>query len=223
MQDKALVSTTLLLAATGGLLAQSNVDSTNKYAWEENVGWTNWRDANATADGVIVGPAFMSGFVWGENVGWINVGNGAGPYANTDDSDFGVNIDPDGTLHGFAWGENVGWFNFDGGAMATPAEPARIECSGRLDGFVWGENVGWLNLSVVDAGKHVAVDAATTPLACDLNKDGIVDGEDVQIFTDLLISGGADWQEVCSGDLEGTPDGMIELDDLAAFVTCLLS
>ncbi len=144
-------------------LAQSNVDSAHKFAWGENVGWTNWRDANGAMQGVNVGPFVMSGFIWAENVGWMNVGDGtpAAPphYANVDGADFGVNIDADGHLHGLAWGENVGWINFDGGALATPPQPARIEDS-RLFGFVWGENIGWINLD--DATHFVAIAPSET-------------------------------------------------------------
>ena len=34
--------------------AQSNIDPDDKFAWGENIGWTNWRDANDTDDGVEV-------------------------------------------------------------------------------------------------------------------------------------------------------------------------
>ena len=217
----------LLCLASLTALAQSNIDTTNKFGWGENLGWTNWRDADATAAGVLVNNTFMAGFIWAENVGWINVGDGAPTnnfaYANVDSTDFGVNIAPNGDLHGLAWGENVGWFNFDGGAMATPQRPARIECDGRLTGFVWGENVGWINLDDLTPGKFVSVDAMTVPIDCDMNHDGISNGQDIQLFTDFLLQSSApDWRDVCSGDLEPVPDQIINLNDVANFVSCLL-
>ena len=113
----------------------------------------------------------------GPETGFINVGDGTPTtppyYANADGTDFGVNIDPDGDLHGYAWSENGGWINFDGGALATPAQPARIVCASlpgmplaRFTGYVWAENFGWMNLDVVDAGKFVAIELASTPIAC---------------------------------------------------------
>jgi hypothetical protein len=214
-------------------LAQSNIDATNKHAWGENVGWTNWRDANGAAQGVVVSGTFMGGFIWGENVGWINVGDGSPAngvnYANTDGIDFGINIDPDGDLHGLAWGENIGWVNFDGGALANPPQPARIECAdpptetlSRLTGYVWGENVGWINLD--DTAHYVSVDAATTPIECDLNHDGVLDGLDIGLFVDfLLATGQPDWRDICSGDVEVAPNHVIDVDDVEEFVTCLLN
>lgn len=217
----------------GTAMAQSNIDNTvpNKRAWSENTGWTNWRDANAAAQGVRVGGFVLQGFIWGENTGWIKVGNGTpggpgGQYANVDGSDSGVNVDSDGTLHGYAWGENVGWINFDGGAAAVPAQPARINCApfgplARMTGFVWGENIGWINLSDLNPGKFVSVDAAATPLACDMNRDGTDNGADVQLFVTHLVDGTGDWSDVCAGDQTG--DMALDLSDVAMFVDCLLT
>ncbi len=211
--------------------AQSNIDATHKQAWGENIGWTNWRDADSTAQGVVVNSTFMGGYIWGENIGWINVGDGSPAdgvnYANTDGTDFGVNIETDGDLHGYAWGENIGWINVDGGAMANPPHPARIECAdpptnplSRLTGYVWGENVGWINLD--DTDHYVSADAATTPIGCDVNHDLAVNGRDIQLFVDYLLHGGADWRDACSGDVEDPPDGTIDIDDITLFIDCLL-
>ena len=88
--------------------------------------------------------------------------------------------------------------------------------------YVWGENVGWLNLD--DTAHHVSVDADTTPIDCDMNHDGLVNGLDVQLFVDfLLLTSTPDWRDVCSGDVEATPDWTIDLDDVASFVACLLN
>lgn len=215
-------------------MAQPNIDPTNKRAWGENVGWTNWRDAGDPpgSQGVLVGGTFLSGFIWCENVGWINVGNGGGPYANdlADASTFGINVAADGTLSGLAWGENIGWINFGGvvGLDDLP-QPAMIECAdppteplSRLIGLVWGENVGWINLD--DATHYVSVDAATTPIDCDMNHDGVANGMDIQVLIDFLVmTTTPDWRDVCSGDLETPPDGTIDLDDVAVFVNCLLN
>jgi len=176
-------------------IAQSNVCPQQKYAWAENIGWTNWRDAYDGNDGVRVYPAFLSGFIWGENVGWINVGDGSPAdgtqYANMTGDDFGVNVDVSGELLGLAWGENIGWINFSGGALADPPQPARIDMDGRLYGYVWGENVGWINL---DDNVHFV-----QTLEGDLNADGAADQSDLGV---LLAAWGVD----DGGDLDGDGD-----------------
>ncbi len=143
----------MVVAFAGIALGQSNISPAKKYAWGENVGWTNWRDANGGADGVVVEPDFLSGYIWGENVGWIHVGDGNAPYANTDDSNYGVNILPGGDLQGYGWGENIGWVNF--GTSSVAPDQARFDFGPyRFRGYAWGENVGWINLD--DSTQFVA-------------------------------------------------------------------
>jgi hypothetical protein len=171
------------LAASAALAAPSNVDSADKFAWGENVGYLNFRDAGSPsgAQGVVIGTRFLSGFAWGENIGYVNFGdatpfNGLS-YANLDGTDFGVNIDPvTGDLFGLAWGENVGWINFDTrAALMGSGQQARVdESAGRLRGYAWGENIGWINLD--DAQVFVGF-AEECP--GDTNGDGVVN------FTDL--------------------------------------
>jgi hypothetical protein len=147
------------LAAMGLLLAclgASSIDSVLKYSWGENIGWLNWRDANGTSQGVEHHGTYLSGYIWGENVGFVNVGNGSAPYANTNDTNFGVNVLGGGNLAGYAWGENIGWINFDtAAALGGFSQQARWDhAAGRFRGYAWGENIGWINLD--DGSKYVA-------------------------------------------------------------------
>ncbi len=137
------------VAVSTAALGQSNIDSGHKFSWGENVGWANWRDAEGTGQGVVVSATFLSGYIWGEHVGWLNVGNGpmnGDSYANTDSTNFGVNIDSNtGSLFGLAWGQNIGWVNFDTSTLGS--DQARFDTvDGRFRGYAWGENIGWVNL-----------------------------------------------------------------------------
>lgn len=190
-------------------IAQSNIDDGHKYAWCENVGWMNWRDANAANDGVVVGPDFLAGYIWAENVGWINLGSGNGPYANNNDTDFGVNILPGGDLEGFAWGENIGWINFDTRAVAPYR--ARFDlCVDRFGGHAWGENVGWINLD--DAAHFVALgpDCHKGDVAC----DDLIGLRDYAEFKESVFGPGMD-SDCPLFDFDG--DGDVDLADFAAF------
>lgn len=214
------------LGLTGTGLAQTNVDATNERTWFENLGWADWRDANGGSAGVRIASRVLDGYVWAENIGWIDVGNGpAAPpyYANATEADYGVNIDTNGMLSGLAWSENVGWINFGAGATASPPQPARMECDGRMNGYAWGENVGWINLSAMETGKYVSIDALSQPYRCDMNHDGQSNGDDVQVFVGVVLTGAAyDWRDLCSGDIAAPPDGQLDASDLAVFVGCLL-
>ncbi len=200
----------VLLAVPAALVAESNIADVKKHTWGENIGWINWRDADNAAQGVEVYPtSHLAGFAWAENVGWINLGDGNAPYANTDGSDFGVNIDPvTGEMSGFAWGENIGWINFGPFPPATTAPaPTWDAINHRSTGYAWAENVGWINLD--DAIRYVC------SIPGDLNRDGVVDVFD---FGELAANFGTSGNPpFSSGDING--DGatdVFDFGDLAA-------
>ncbi len=223
-------------------LAQSNINAVNKFSWSENCGWMNWRDAGAPAgaEGVRFVYTYLSGFAWSENTGSINFGQGPADgiaYVNATGLDFGVNHDQaTGHLSGYAWGENIGWINFSGGALATPANPARIDLASprRLRGYAWGENVGWINLDVEVEGQFVQVN----PCRLDYNLDAVVNSDDLgdfitDYYTDPAISGPGGYAIACPEN-EGpydvgykaayTPDGSGQCtppfpDNLGDFIT----
>lgn len=212
------VLSVLAAAALTGLpaLADSNVSDSRKFAWGENVGHMNLRDAGDGALGVRIFPDHMSGWIWGENIGWINVGNGLGPYTNDpgDSATFGVNIDPvSGDLSGYAWAENVGWINFDTASVIGTDGANYDEDSGHLTGFAWGENIGWINLGtgasyicalVADVDGNSSVDFADLnelldhwALQVGPGSSGDVNGDAVVNFMDLEILLDS-WASTCS-------------------------
>ena len=196
--------------------AQSNIDPDHPFAWGENVGWTNWSDADGGDAGVLVGATFLSGYIWAGNLGWINVGDGSPDdgvyYANLTGLDFGVNVNTNGDLFGLAWGESVGWMNFEGGALAAPPQPARIRCDGQFEGFVWAENGGWINLSGV--ARFVVVET-------DCNSNGVPDECDVSGATSADVDGNGIPDE-CGCPLIFDLNGSCFVDsvDLGLFAAC---
>lgn len=199
---RSCLTLTILGGGALAIAASSGVDPADKFSWGENIGWMNWADADGGM-GVMVMPDHMSGFVWCENVGHLNLGNGAGPYANTTGLNFGVNIATDGTLSGYGWGENIGWVNFSTGSLG--ADRARLDTSAnRLRGYAWGENVGWINLN--DATHFVGINPGCSGNA---NGDAVVNVDDLNI----VLSNWATSVAPCtSGDLDGS--GFVNVDDL---------
>ncbi len=167
----------------------------NSFVWGSNIGWINGRPA--TNYGFRTGDTVCSGFLWGANVGWIHVGIGEPAngirYSNTE-SDYGVNVMPDGTLRGYAWGQNIGWVNFE-----ENGNPRISLTSGNLRGYAWSANVGWINLNT----------ATTTQLAIlDTDNDGISDAwENEHAPGNLTILGNP-------GDSDG--DGQSDLSEFNA-------
>jgi hypothetical protein len=221
--NRRILTCLLPLVAAAPALAQQEVSAANKYCWGENIGYINWRDAGTPAgsQGARLHGSFLSGYTWSENVGWITLGDGTPAngvaYGNTDGADAGVNHDPStGHLSGLAWGENIGWINFSGGAMATPANPARIavDAPNRLRGYAWAENVGWINLD--DANVYVEFVGGCR---ADWNQDGLVNSNDISAF---LTS----WLASLSGGTlvaDFNNDGSVNSNDISAFLTAWLA
>ena len=122
--------------------ATGNIDTTNKNAWAENVGWANAAPVNGGVTVCFNGTSgYLTGYAWGENIGWIKLGDSSGgPYNNISDTDWGVNLNGAGNLTGYAWGENVGWIKFNPDHSAVTIDMT----IGRLNGNAWGENIGWV-------------------------------------------------------------------------------
>ena len=223
---RTLTTATMTLAAfiiTPMTIGQSNVSEDNKLAWGENIGWTNWRDADGGDAGVVftdlnlpivpVGDpvAYLSGSVWSENGGWITVGNGNGPYGGFgggggfDPPFYGVNILTTSFMKGFAWGENIGWINF-GTEPFIGADGARFDfAEGRLRGYAWSENEGWINLD--DSTFYVSFEIGCSG---DLSGDGVVDGADLAALLAVWGTNNA------AADLNG--DGTVDGADLASML-----
>ena len=119
------------------------ISSTNRYAWNENVGWIDFGSSNGN---VVLTDEKFTGYAWGENIGWISLNCENTNSCST--SDYGVTNTSTGTLGGTAWGENVGWIFFapDNGGIT-------IDENGIFSGYAWGENIGWIvfNCSTTDS------------------------------------------------------------------------
>jgi hypothetical protein len=172
-QWRVLRAMALALIFAGVVTGETDIDPVDKFGWGENIGFLNFRDANGGQDGVEVGETYLMGYIWSENTGWINVGDGSPAdgvrYANTNGSDFGVNLDENGDLHGYAWGENIGWINFDTRPTQGPnGQQARLDtCGNRLRGFAWGENIGWITLDESEHFVALGPDCHAGDIGCD--------------------------------------------------------
>jgi hypothetical protein len=134
------VSAAPALALTGG------IDSTNKYAYGENVGWLNL----GTPEGnVQVGDASLTGYVWTENTGWVSLN--CSNTSSCGSVNYGVTNDGSGNLSGYAWGENVGWISMscaNTSSCGTVNYGVTIDqTSGDFSGYAYGENAGWVSFN----------------------------------------------------------------------------
>ncbi len=78
------------------LIADTNIDSNNKYTWSNNTGWI---DFNPTNGGVTVFPDHLEGYAWSDNIGWLKLSG----------ENWGVINDGKGNLSGYAWSYLIGY------------------------------------------------------------------------------------------------------------------
>lgn len=131
------------------------IDSTDQYAWSENIGWINFGTTETEGD-VHITDSALTGYAYGENIGWISLN------CSNDDScatiDYGISNDGEGNLSGYAWSENTGWIDFDptGGGVT-------IDSDGDFAGYAYGENIGWLvfNCATTDSCNTVDYKVST--------------------------------------------------------------
>ena len=172
-----------LLALATSASAQSTINSTNKYAYGANTGWLNLRPS--AADGVVVGEAFLAGYIYAANFGWIHLGDGSPAnghtYANTSAADIGVNHDGTGTLTGYGYSGNIGWVNFGWAAANDPNRPHFDLLTGQFSGYAYSANTGWINLA-----GNLTTDTLASP---DTDSDGMADAWEIQKFGNLTIAG----------------------------------
>lgn len=210
MRSTPLLAVLLLSGAGLPSHALSNISPNNSFAYGANVGWLNWRPS--APDGVNVGILFLSGNVWSANCGWINLGDGSPAnghhYQNNSATDFGVNLEPDGTLSGLAYGANIGWINFTdttaSGKLAAGSVPRIDLKTGRVQGFCYSANCGWIDLETTVS----KLKTTTLDLGPDSDGDGIPDAWELKYAPNLAqLSGTGDF------DHDGLSDGEEYLAD----------
>ena len=123
----------LILPFNFVLASETNgtIDSTNKYAWSENIGWIDFGCSNCN---VTVTDSGMTGYAWSSSYGWINL----------NPSSYGVINNSEGTLSGQVWGENTGWINFSG---------VTIDSSGYFSGYASGGVTGSISFNCTNTSS----------------------------------------------------------------------
>ena len=123
----------MFVATSHASMSNGTIDSTNKYAYSENMGWINFADTNST---VHITDTELTGYAYNENTGWISLN-----CSNTDtcnDNNYKVINTIDGILSGYAYGENIGWVNFSG---------VTINNEGEFTGYAYNENTGYISFN----------------------------------------------------------------------------
>lgn len=96
-----LFASFFLLPSARASTTDGTIDSTNKFAWGNDLGWVNF---GTSGGNVHVTSAGLTGYAWSANYGWIDLAPLQAGVSNT----------CTGALSGYGWGQNVGYVNFGG-------------------------------------------------------------------------------------------------------------
>jgi hypothetical protein len=200
---------TLLAGVSIAQAQQSTLGEGDSYLWSGNLGWIEGTPGRPSAgDGFRFGETFCSGYLWSANTGWIHCGDGTPAdqinYANTNNTDYGVNHYATGDLYGLAWSSNTGWINFGWwtGDPENPNRPRVDLANGGFTGYVWSANTGWINL---DTG----ILKTDSMIITDTDNDGISDA------WEIAYTGGD--LNVMSATSNYDKDGYSDLQEYLAF------
>ncbi len=143
--------------ATTEATTTNNIDSTNKWAWNDVIGWI---DFNVTGN-VTVSSSSITGYA-SSSVGYIALDCATSPTGDCT-YPYGVTNDGLGTLSGYAWNDAIGWINFK--STSGPSYGVTISTStGDFSGFAWNDVVGWFSFNCIDIGACGASDFKTQTL-----------------------------------------------------------
>ncbi len=76
---------------------------------------------------------------------------------------------------------------------------------------------------IIDVPALTIVPSSVSCMKGDVNGDGIVNGADIELFEQFLVSGGATPLQKCAGDVQAVPNGSIDDTDVDPFVDCVLN
>ena len=143
-----IIAVAVLIMPVSASTTDGTIDSTDKYAWGENIGWINF----GTAEGnVHITDSVLTGYAWSSKAGWISLN-----CSNTDSCatvDYKVANDGAGNLSGYAWGENMGWIDLNptnGGVS--------VDSNGEFSGYAFGPKIGWIVFNCVTTNSCATVD-----------------------------------------------------------------
>jgi len=124
--------------------AATNIDSTYRYAWNDNIGWIDFY-----LDDVNIIPNRIKGYA-NSSVGYIALDCQSSPNGNIcGQSNFSVSNDGNGNLTGWAWNDAIGWISFDSASAGSPYtyQVSINPTTGDFSGWAWNDVVGWISFN----------------------------------------------------------------------------
>lgn len=142
-----------LLLGSSFLISQAdtNIDSTDHWAWSDATGWWDFYSTN-TAE---VSASSLHGYA-SSSIGEMALNCESTPNGDVcSTSDFKVINDASGNLSGCAWNDTIGWISFDcadydcqGGNICAESDyQVTIDANGNFQDYAWNDVEGWISFN----------------------------------------------------------------------------
>lgn len=132
-----------------------------------------------------------------------------------------VNLETVGPTTGSPNGQVTGgWFfrSFEIASFVTPTTQFRVRFTAQ------DPDPGAVVEAAIDAFSITGRECTPiTCTSCDLNGDSQVDGRDIAVMTALIAGGTPTPTQICAGDVHAPKDGIVGVEDVEDFITCVLS
>jgi hypothetical protein len=128
-------------------ISVTNIDSTNKWAWNDLIGWIDFYGTNT----VNVSSQQLTGYA-SSSAGDISLDCATTRNGNIcGQSDYKVLNDGMGNLSGWGWNDNYGWISFCGGQNTSNCPGSTIyqvkinPTTGDFSDYAWNDIAGWIS------------------------------------------------------------------------------
>ncbi len=134
------------------VLAATNISVTNRWAWNDSIGWLDFYSANSVTvtSQKIQGYASSTAGEISLDCATTSVGNICGS------SNYSVTNDGMGNLSGWGWSDEFGWVSFDcnnhSGCGASNYRVTIDPNNGTFANYAWNDVVGWISFNCADPG-----------------------------------------------------------------------
>ncbi len=135
----------MVVLARSAFGVDSNIHSTNKWAWNDIVGWINFYGTAGEGAKVDDNKVSRWGVIDDNTSTYVALHCIAVPTSGVNDCppNFGV-LNDDGALSGDAWSDEYGWISFAG---TSPSYSVAIDATGDFQGFAWNGVIGWISFN----------------------------------------------------------------------------
>lgn len=156
-----------LFFASLGVALAGGIDTTYKWAWNDVMGWIEFR-GNPPNDVNVVDDRLKNyGFFYSDQTSYIALDCQTTPNGDIcTTSNFFVSNDGAGNLAGWAWNDMAGWISFcgntsggstyNGSTWVCPASPTYQvvinPSTGDFSGWAWNEVIGWISFNCNNSG-----------------------------------------------------------------------